>query len=27
LTEDIQGEDVHDTNCDAPFLEPLVVPE
>src|SRR3954470_10002820 len=27
LTGDVQGEDVHVKNCDAPFLEPLLVPE
>jgi hypothetical protein len=27
LTDDIQREDVHVKNCDAPFLEPFLVPE
>jgi len=27
LTGDMQGEDMHVTNCDAPFLEPLFVPK
>ena len=27
LTGDVQGEDVHVKNCDAPFLEPLFVPK
>jgi hypothetical protein len=27
LTGDMQGKDMHVTNCDAPFLEPLFVPK